>query len=422
MEHYDADNGRLDWLDLGPEPESDQETGASRRWHWWYGLVAAMVVAALLLTRAQHGTNRAATTPATASRTGPSTKPPTPTPQAPRTAVPSQDSLSSDGPSDGLSDSALPQPVTVTKAGHRLLDVPADWELFGQGQGSVVRIELASGRVTRTALPALSSTGPVYFLVGPDSAIVRPMDSVPSYVVHDGKPATELPAAFQQSGAIVPGPAPHQVWVQTDTGTASALTLMTLDGRPAGVQIAIPKAAGIGGSDEAGYTLMFGIGGVYDARQDGLHRVTGGALLAFGPTRWLTLECDERYDCVNVVTDRVSGARHTVSAPLYSYGQTQGSISPDGGTAALLQFDGTGAAGVHLVDLATGADRVSEARTSMDQGLGGRTVVWSPDSRWLFVTDGAGQLSALNRATMRVVHLDVHVGNIGQLAFRSAGH
>ena len=128
--------------------------------------------------------------------------------------------------------------------GRPLLDVPADWELFGQGQGVVVRMELGRGRVTRTAVPEVGSASPTFFVVGHDRVIVHPMDLVPGYVVRDGKPAApaatragpglprRCPARTRGTCGPRPGPAPR-----------SALSLLTLDGRPAGIQLPIPKGA-----------------------------------------------------------------------------------------------------------------------------------------------------------------------------------
>lgn len=323
-----------------------------------------------------------------------------------------------DSPAAGPATAAT-STVTVTERGRPLLDVPVDWELFGQGPGVVVRMELGRGRITRTWVPELGSASPIFFVVGQDRAIVHPMDWVPGYVVHDGKPATRLPPALNQAASMLPGPDPLHLWAETAAGAGSALTLLTLDGRPAGVQIPIPQDATVQASDRAGNALMFGIGGMYDARPDGMHRITSGTLLAVGPTRWLTLECDERYRCAGVVIDRASGARRALKTPLDSYEQNAGAVSPDGRMAALLQPNGVGGSNMHLVDLIADADRVTSVTTNSNQTLGGRAFVWSPDSRWLFVTNGAGQVRAVNRAG-RSVTLDVGVGRLDQVALRVA--
>lgn len=309
--------------------------------------------------------------------------------------------------------------VTTTELGRPLLDVPGDWELFGQGEGVVVRMELGRGRITRTSMPTLGSASPIYFVVGQDRVIVHPMDWVPGYVVHDGKPATRPPPALNQAASTLPGPDPWHLWAETSAGTGSALTLLTLDGHPAGVQIPIPPDATVQASDRAGNVLMFGVGGMYDARPDGMHRITSGTLLAVGPTCWLALECDDRYQCAGTVIDRASGARRALNTPLDSYEQNAGAVSPDGRMVALLQPNGVRGSKVHLLDLVTGANRVTGVMTGSHQTLGGRALVWSPDSRWLFVTDGNGQVLAVNRAGESVA-LDAQVGRLDQLALRTA--
>jgi len=391
------------WLDLGPDPDLARDRPPPRRWRWWYALVAATVLAALLLTRNQNGADSSHPAPAGAAA-----------PVSPRTSAAGLPGIHPPPPGLGTADS-----VSVVDAGHPLLDVPAGWELFGQGQGVVVRIELRNGRVTRTAAPEVGGTNRIFFVVGPDRAIVHPVGLVPGYVVRDGRPAVALPPALDQAFSVLPGPDPRHLWAETRAGTGSALSLLTLDGRPAGIQLPIPRDASVRASDRAGNVVMSGTGGVYDARPDGLHRITSGSLLAIGPTRWLTLECDETYRCASVVTDRGTGRRQTVATPLDAYAQNSGAISPDGRTAALLQPNGQGSLNLHLLDLSTGGVRVTGVTTSVDRTGGSRTLAWSPDSRWLFATDGTGRLLALSR-TGQEVSLDVTVGPIDQIALRTA--
>jgi len=420
----DPDPGGVDWLDLDPDPDLGNPRPATD-WRWWYLLIAVMAVAALLLTRNQRATPPVAGTDLAGTSATQSLSPlaarPLPESHSPphHTGSPIVGESSA---SIGVEPArAAGSAVRVTTVGHPLLPVPATWELFGQGPGIIVRVELARGRITRTSVPEVGSASPIYFVVGHDRAIVHPMDSVPGYVVRDGMPATQLPPALDQAASALPGPDPWHLWAETEAGTATVLSLLTLDGRSTGIQVPIPKDATVQASDRAGNVLMFGVGGMYDLRRDGMHRITGGTLLAVGPTRWLTLECDDSYRCDSVVIDRATGARRIVNAPLDAYEQNAGVISPDGRTTALLQPNGIGASTVHLLDLATGTDRLTGVTTSSDQTLGGRTYVWSPDSRWLFVTNGAGRVLALDRAG-RALPLDVHVGAIDQLALRTASH
>jgi hypothetical protein len=423
----DPDPESEHWLDLGPDPDLAGDWRPPRRWHWWYALAAVTVVAAVLLTRNQHTTRPLAARPSGSPPASASAVAPGSAGRLPGIHPPPPGLRSTDQAGSGLGTIpttfeptlANARSVTVTELGHRLLDVPAGWELFGQGQGVVVRIELRRGRVTRTAVPEVGGASPIFFVVGADRAIVHPMDQVTGYVVSDAKPAVRLPPPLDRAYSVLPGPDPRHLWAETKAGTTSALSLLTLDGRPAGIQVPIPQDATVQASDRAGNVLMFGIGGMYDARLDGLHRITGGTLLAAGPTRWLALECDERYRCTSVVIDRATGQRRSLVTPLDAYQQNSGAISPDGRMAALLQPDGRGASLLELVDLTTGVARLTGVTTGSDQTRGGRTLVWSPDSSWLFVTDGNGRLLALDR-TGRVVELEVPEDPIDQIALRTS--
>jgi Tol biopolymer transport system component len=183
--------------------------------------------------------------------------------------------------------------------------------------------------------------------------------------------------------------------------------------------VPIPSDATVQAPDQAGNVLISGTGGMYDASRDGMRRITSGTLLAAGPTRWLTQECDERYRCAGVVIDRANGHRRSLSTPLDAYQPVSGAVSPDGRTAVLLHPNGRGANNLHLVDLATGAVRLTGATTSSDLAGGSQALAWSPDSRWLFVTDGNGRLLALDR-TGRVTEFEVPVGPLDQIALRTA--
>jgi hypothetical protein len=86
-------------------------------------------------------------------------------------------------------------PVMVTEVGHPQLGVTGGWELFGRGDEVVVRIQLALGRITRTTVAAVQSSGPVSFIAGADGAIIRPwtMCQATSFRTGD-RPVTCRPA------------------------------------------------------------------------------------------------------------------------------------------------------------------------------------------------------------------------------------
>jgi hypothetical protein len=108
--------------------------------------------------------------------------------------------------------------------------VTANWELFGRGDGLVVRSQPALGRITRTTIPGLGSGGPASFVVGADQAIIRPIDVVLGYVVPDGQPAREMSARLSQDGPAFPGPDLNHVWVQSGENSHAVIVLAALHG------------------------------------------------------------------------------------------------------------------------------------------------------------------------------------------------
>jgi hypothetical protein len=335
------------------------------------------------------------------------TPPPAPTPTA-VAAAPSNSAA-------GVSPSAAAAPVT-TEAGGPLLGVTAGWELFGLTRTGMVRVELARGRVTRTDLAPPQDSAPTSFVVGRDWAMMRPWDASSGYLVPDGRPATTL--AGPRYGPILPGPDPATVWAMGGD-TSPAMIPMDTAGRPAGAPVALPQEVlGSVLPDGTGYLTFSGTGGVYSARPGALRRITTGELLAAGPTRWLTLECDDRYRCGPVVIDRRTGARHPIDVSVDGANAAGGLISPNGRTAALVVSVLGGTSAVDLIDLASGA---ASWRVSVSVGSAPSSVMaWSPDSRWLFVVGSNDWLYPVD-ATTGVVHdLGVELPGITQVAVRPA--
>jgi hypothetical protein len=118
-----------------------------------------------------------------------------------------------------------------------------------------------------------------------------------------------------------------------------------------------------------------------------------------------------------VVTDRATGARYRLGTPPIQTTATTGVISPDGTVAALREG---GATSLHLVRLSSGADR--RLTVPADAQFAEDTMVWSPDSRWLFVTSASGRLYPVDRATGAVHDLGVPLPPLIQLAVRNAAH
>jgi hypothetical protein len=414
--------GRVDWLDLGPDPDEGVAPRDPRRRYLWYGVAAGLVVVALVLTRTQHGANRAASSPTSPVRTPTSSSPSPTVPESSGSFVdPAAPSLTV--PPDGLSTGptvAIPRlgPPKVTSLGHPLLDVPADWELFALGSGVLVRIQLALGRITTTPVPVVSGDVPTMLLVGSDRAFVSALDNTTSYVVRDGKQPADLPATLRNGASMWPGPDQQHLWTSRTDGDPTGMALVNLDGEPTGVTIDVPELGSVQGPDGAGYLLVTGVGGLYDARPGKVHRVTSGILRASGPTRWLAIECDDSFSCAHVVIDRATRAHHRLSRPVDFNDLAPGTISPDGKTAALQSSNNISGSGIRLLDLDSGADRPVAVTPNSTGTPWDPPWVWSPDSRWLFVTDAGGRVIIINRGTGRAAPLQTQLAQVTQLALR----
>ncbi len=306
--------------------------------------------------------------------------------------------------------------VTVTDVGHRLLGVRGGWELLGYGPGRVVQVQPARGRVTQTLVPALASTGPFSFVVGPGQVIIRPWDVVPGYLVADGQPARSLPSVLGEGGETLPGPRAGEVWVQKST---RSFVLARLDGRKSGVSIRLPPGGWwLASPNGRGAVLLSGVGEIYDVWPGG-SRHFGGMLVAVGPTRWLTEDCYRPHRCADVVTDPATGTQQELPGPAVASVSpaSPGVIAPDGATAAIFRVTPGGRVTLHLLSLATGTDRLIAVQLNQKAG-GAETLAWSPDSRWLFVITAHGRLAAVNPRTLRAEGLGVRLPWLSQIAIR----
>ncbi|HEU5265324.1 MAG TPA: hypothetical protein VFU35_01445, partial [Jatrophihabitans sp.] len=307
---------------------------------------------------------------------------------------------------------------------HPLLGITADWQLLGLGPGTMLRIDFAHGQISRTMLPTLQSNGPVFFLAAPHAAIIRPLDFVPGYLVPDGQPPRMLTGALGSGGVTLPGPRPGQYW-KSEPGGQDAMQLVGPDGAPVesahSPTITLPPNMNpFPVPDGAGYVLVAGVGGTYDATPDGLHRITTGTVLAVGRTRWLADECDQHAHCSMVVIDRATGTHRVLRAFGADPTDISGAISPDLRTAALLlpRDRVGGSPTLHLMNLATGADRRLPIGFKFGVSFNDSAVAWSPDSRWLFAAGTKGELRAVEARTGQVHGLGVDIPPINQLAIR----
>jgi hypothetical protein len=323
---------------------------------------------------------------------------PTPSPSSPGLASPSATA----GPSPA---------VTITDLGRPLLGVTAGWDVFALGDNALVRIHLASGRVTRSPLPPLGYEG-VFLVPARGRVLIHPGDSRPGYVVPDDRPAAGMPSPLNGDGPLLPGPDADHVWVQTVTGQMS---LVTLTGKPAGLDLAVPPYVGPRVADGTGYVLFEGVGGLYRGGRGGLQRVTTGVLIAVGPTGMITVDCDDRAHCGIVFRSR-DGRTRVVPALLGPQGPNLGAISPDGTSVVVYTYGQGGDVSATLVELDNGASHPIELPLTATGAEG--TIAWSPDSRWLFAVDASQHLKVINARTLAVADLVAELPRIHQLVVR----
>jgi hypothetical protein len=272
-----------------------------------------------------------------------------------------------------------------------LPDVPRGVDLFARSGDTVLRIELATGRITTTKTQ-LEINGPVSVVPTRHAVLLIGGDPGPALVVPDGRrPRPVAGLAPENGGVVLPGPDLDHVWRVSYVSPQAEL--VGADGEPTGVTVQHGDS-----SDGRGGLLTHLAGGTYLVRPgQPLQRVTSGALLAVGSTRWLTEECDDQHRCTLDVVDRATGEHHVLK-PTSDTGDSPGVISPDGAVAAIVHLDGDQAtARLQLVDLATGTVRNSLS-LSRDSDYGSSPAVWTPDSRWLLTADNTGRIVAIDRA------------------------
>ena len=314
-------------------------------------------------------------------------------------------------------------PVAVTTVGHPLLGIKNGWQLLGLGADSVVAIQFARGRVIRTTLPPPEGSGPVSFIAGPHSVIVRPLDNVPGYLVPAGQPAEPLTGILARGSLLLPGPRPGQEW---DTaGGANSLVLVGTDGHATSTHIKLPNPGWPSQSamaDGRGDILVASdAGSQYDAGPHWLRPITA-LLSAVGPTRWLGMTCAPGR-CQNIVINPATGSQRTLPGPplhllTWPWPAFPGAVAPDGQTAAIVADHGNGQVALEQISLVSGA--VKPIAVPVNENASSQTMAWSPDSRWLFVLTASGKLFAVNMRTGKVQSLGIPLPDLSQLTIGAA--
>ena len=384
-----ADDDGPEVLDLGPvdEPAPPASTGPPSRGGPTLSRRAVVTIAGLAVVAGG----------AALVRSRGSTPPP-----RPASATPTAPASSSPLPSDARSPTLQPDVVVDSVPGPLLPGQRLD--VFGVGPTAVVRVEVATGRVTQTRLPSQSGGG-LSFVPVRGGALIHHDDNGTTYLVPDGRGVQEAPLALDGAGPLLPGPDLDHVWVLDISTAPVTLTLVGIDGRRTRTSLRLPAAITPNASpDGAGFPLVTGISGAYRVGPRGLVRVTTGNVLAAGPGGWLVVDCDDRARCGAAQVDR-SGHRRVVSGTLAGddfgpLGFAAGALAPDGTTAALWTGDLSNHLQVVLLDLGTGRRRPTDLTLDAN-GLQGQALAWTPDGRWLFSVDGSGRIVVVDPVTGR---------------------
>ena len=373
----------------------------------WWPLLLLAVVAVVIVAVLQH--------PSAPLAVPSPTPTPTPTPASSPTGRPPSARTTPPAPLITRAPSATPAIVDLH---HPILGVTAGWELFGRAQDSVVRIQPAKGRVTRTAIPAIGSSGPVSFLAGPDRVIIRPLDFVPGYEVVDGTVARPLTGSLAVGGPALPGPDRDHLWVHADRN-GNSLMLSDWQGHPSPVTATAPADSSVVNAvaDGTGQVLFFSAErGVFLVQGARNRLLTGGTLDAIGAHTMVVTNCDPDAACVTSVIDRVTSRRRALPHAV-SISSGAGLVSPDDHFAALI----TSATPTSSLMELTLLNLDDGSRRALPPTLGvpdsGR-IVFSPDGRWLFVATPEGRVAAVDPATGTVSDLGIALPAIAQLAIR----
>jgi hypothetical protein len=273
--------------------------------------------------------------------------------------------------------------------------------------GAVLRIDVDRGTVVTTPVGPVLSTAPAFLAVGPSAAVVRPYDFVRGYMVADSGTVSDPPGLLGDGTSMVCSDGRRdRVWLEHDA-------LVQVDYR--GGLIAQIGGAPLG-CDGAG-EMLYQQGLTTFVTSDSVPTaVTGGTLIAAGPSTFLVRDCADSANCALTVIERRTGQRRALTVdgvgtrpqvhPVQPAGRI-GSISPDGQTALLFRT----ANEALFVDL---KDGVAQGVGSVASAF--QSFVWSADSRYAFYIQADHTLAAFDREERQSKSLGVN--NVLALASR----
>lgn len=305
-------------------------------------------------------------------------------------------------------------------------------QLSLDGDAALIRYRPEDGALSAIRLPGLSrdATGPVSFVVSDGSAIIHPDYPSSGYVVSpDGEVSSAAGLLVRpDTTSVFPGPGRGQIWAINLNGGPAVATLANTAGMPLGAEFTAPQPATpwyTSGPvpDGTGYLTIQAVGGTYVLQPvgDGFHRVTTGTVLASGKPGFLTYDCDDDAHCAVYYVDRGTWSKTTVPVDYVPSGGNlpSGVISPDGSTAALADWGGSGAV-VYLLDLATGEKTYTDVSlTDMNVSADTGFFAFSPDGRYLMVAGVTGVVPV--RVATGAVLPTLPTGPVDALAIEPVG-
>jgi hypothetical protein len=266
----------------------------------------------------------------------------------------------------------------------------------------MLRIDLATGEVVRTATPTLESHSTM--VAGDDWVVTKAVTGSEGSVVRTGSRATPVPAALRVDGWLNRGPG-EGIWLVPEqpaypVPASGVVRLVTLDGRVDATRSIVvdPRVGAPLHGDGYGGLLVTTRTGIYQihpsasARTGRVRLVTRGALLGLGGRRLLTWDCDARARCGVYRVDQRSSRRTLLPTAAKALTTAAGGVieelidsdnqlSPDGNHLALTTLRGTGTRQIQVIDLTTG--RAHPIPGIVTDSNPNRQLAWTPNSRWL---------------------------------------
>jgi hypothetical protein len=374
------------WFSVDPNGRPEEEASRARRRPSFLAVLLGLVVVAIAVVAWVNHSD--------ASRPTSTPTPPSSTPSASASGRSATDT------------SPLPtrigaQPPATSSLGGAPLGRTAPWDLFILRTDELVRIEMATGRMTSTPMQL------------PEGSVLIPFsDRVLAQDVYDGtgrvvgEDGRDRAAAGFPAGFLAPVPGKDRVWwAPTDCCAGAPVEQRGADGRVvAGTAVALPPDMWPGSirSDGDDALVVDGTDGAYRLDGSGLRRITTGVVLGAARRGWVVNECDDAHVCRLALVDRAGYARHDLGPGLVS--PLGGSMDPTGHLAVVIENRDTGNVSF-LVDLDTGV-RTQVAGVSPVTGPSDAApVVWSPGSRWFVVSDAAVGVVAVEAATGHLTSL-----------------